>query len=70
MFQYELSKVRADFEFCSNRLRGDFEELQRMESELQAASMFSQTELAHWKSNYDSGHNQQQTKIYLIEVTR
>ena len=37
---------------------------------MQAADFFSKTELAHWKSNYDSGLNQQQTKIYLIEVTR
>ena len=55
MFEYELKKIRKNFEFCSNRLRADFEELQRLEQELKATTRFAKSEVAHWKAGYESG---------------
>ena len=55
LFEFELGKIRRNFEFSSNRLRADFEELQRMEKELKATNRFAKSEVAHWKSGYDSG---------------
>ena len=41
-----------------------------MENELKATNRFAKSEVAHWKSGYDSGVQMCQTKIYLIEITQ
>ena len=69
LFEYELRKTRNNFEFCSNKLRADFEQLKRIEQELKSTVRFAKAEVAHWKAGYESGLQVCQTKIYLIELT-
>ena len=54
LFEFEIGKIRANFELCSNRLRADFEELHRMERELKASNRCAKSEVAYWKRGYDS----------------
>lgn len=70
LFEYELDKTRKNFEFCSNKLRADFEQLKSIERELKSTVRFAKSEVAHWKAGYESGLQVCQTKIYLIELTQ
>lgn len=70
LFEYELRKVKQNFELCSNKLRSDFESLKSIEKELKSTVRFAKSEVAHWKAGYESGLQVCQTKIYLIELTQ